>query len=77
MDEDRPRIKVGYTGPMTPEVQAYLDQVERIMNERIDVPKLAAAADNAALAASVFGSADMHPEDFIRSEPDAPAGSTG
>ena len=64
--DDKPRIKASYSGEMTPEIRAWLDQVERILNERVDVRKLVEAADRAAIEASVFGSAETDPTDFIK-----------
>jgi hypothetical protein len=71
------KIRATYEGKMTPEIRAYLNELERVMNANVDVDRLVAASEQAALEASTFGtSKPINPADFIRPSARGPAPST-
>ena len=53
---EKPKITLTCRGEMTPDVRAYLDEVERVLNERIDVDRLVDDVRRAAADLHAFGS---------------------
>lgn len=68
-EQDKPRVKVTYKGEMTPEIQAWIDKVEAVMNEHGAASVAIEARDRVA----AFGSAAIQMDDkgfrFIDLEP--------